>query len=128
MSPLPRPGEGEVLVHHLTRSEQMIDQGLLARHGRTARTLVKDGPLRVTVIAIAAGGNLPPHLADGPVSIHLLEGDAVFDVADREYRLAPGDVLVLESGVRHGARSTQGCLLLLTLVHLPSSGTPAKAM
>ena len=127
MSSLRRPIEGDVLVHHLKRDEQMIDPNLLARHGRTARTLVKDGPLRLTMIALAAGGSLPPHQADGPVSIHLLEGDAVFDLGDREYPLAPGDVLVLEPGVRHGARSAQGCVLLLTVVHLPSPGTPLEA-
>jgi quercetin dioxygenase-like cupin family protein len=128
MSSLRRPIEGDVLVHHLKRDEHMIDQNLLARHGRTARTLVKDGPLRLTVMAVAAGGTLPPHQADGPVSIHLLEGDATFDVGDKEYPLAPGDVLVLESGVRHGARSAQGCVLLLTVVHVPSPGTPVDAI
>ena len=128
MSSLRRPIEGDVLVHHLKGSDQMIDQSLVTRHGRSARTLVKDGPLRLTVMALAAGGSLPPHQADGPISIHLLEGDAVFDVAGREYQLVPGDVLVLEAGVRHGARSTQGCVLLLTVVHLRSPGTPVDAM
>jgi quercetin dioxygenase-like cupin family protein len=126
MSSLRRTLEGEVLVHHLKRDEQMIDQQLLARHGRTARTLVKEGPLRLTVIAIAAGGVIPVHHAEGPITIHLLEGDAVFDVAEREYALAAGDVLVLASGVPHAARSTAGCVLLLTVVHFPSAGTPAE--
>ena len=64
MSSLRRTLEGDVLVHHLKRDEQMIDQSLLARHGRTARTLVKEGPLRLTVIALAAGGvPEPPRLA-----------------------------------------------------------------
>ncbi|HEY2896815.1 MAG TPA: cupin domain-containing protein [Gemmatimonadaceae bacterium] len=120
MSSLRRTLEGEVLVHHLKRDEQMIDRQLLARHGRTARTLVKEGPLRLTVIAIAAGGGIPIHHAEGPITIHLLEGDAVFDVAEREYALAAGDVLVLASGVPHAARSSTGCVLLLTVVHFPA--------
>jgi quercetin dioxygenase-like cupin family protein len=124
MSSLRRTLEGEVLVHHLKRDEQLIDQQLLARHGRTARTLVKEGPLRLTVIAIAAGGNIPLHHAEGPITIHLLEGDAVFDVEKQEYALAAGDVLVLASGVPHAARSMAGCVLLLTVVHFPSAGTP----
>ena len=127
MSSLRRTLEGEVLVHHLKRDEQMIDQQLLARHGRTARTLVKEGPLRLTVIAIAAGGSIPVHHAEGPITIHLLEGEATFDVAEREYALRAGDVLVLASGVPHAARSTAGCVFLLTVVHLPSAGTPAAA-
>ena len=123
MSSLRRTLEGDVLVHHLKRDEQMIDRELLARHGRTARTLVKEGPLRLTVIAVAAGGSIPPHRAEGPVTIHLLEGEAVFDVEEQEYALAAGDVLVLAAGVPHGARSREGCVLLLTVVHLPSAGS-----
>jgi hypothetical protein len=30
--------DAEVLVHHLTQDERMLDPELLARHGRTART------------------------------------------------------------------------------------------
>lgn len=127
MSSLDRALEGDVQIHHLAQNEEMIDRTLLERHGRSARTLVKEGLLRLTVIALAAGGSLPTHHTEGPVTIHLLEGDAVFDVAEREHPLVPGDVLVLASGVRHGARSEGGCVFLLTVVHLPSPGTPAPA-
>jgi len=124
MSSLNRKIEGDVLVRHLKRDEQTIDKDLVARHGRSARTLVKDGPLRLTMIALAAGGGMPPHRAEGPVSIHLLEGDVVLDVEERAYALVPGEVLVLASGVQHGVRSSGGCVLLLTVVHLPSAGSP----
>jgi len=125
---LNRKIEGDVLVRHLKRDEQMIDQDLLARHGRSARPLMKDGPLRLTLIALAAGGGMPSHRAEGPVSIHLLEGDVVLDVEEREYALEPGEVLVLASGVQHGVRSSGGCVLLLTVVHLPSAGSPVTGI
>ena len=127
MSSLNRKIEGAVLVRHLKRDEQMIDQDLLARHGRSARTLVKDGPMRLTLIALTAGGGMPSHHAEGPVSIHLLEGDVVVDAENTDYSLVPGEVLVLDSGVHHGVRSTGGCMLLLTVVHLPSAGSPLAA-
>jgi quercetin dioxygenase-like cupin family protein len=127
MSSLNRKIDGDVLVRHLKRDEQTIDQDLLARHGRSARTLVKDGPLRLTLIAIAANGGMPSHRAEGPVSIHLLEGDVALDVDGSEYALAPGEVLVLAAGVQHVVRSSGGCVLLLTVVHLPSAGTPSAA-
>jgi hypothetical protein len=57
MSSMHRILDGEVLVHHLTQDERMLDPELLARHGRTARTLVKEGPLRLTIMGIAAGGH-----------------------------------------------------------------------
>ena len=117
MSSLDRTMEGDVLVHHLPRDEQTIDTALLVKHGRTARTLVKEGPLRLTLLAIAPAGDLPAHHADAPVSVHVIEGDAVFSAAGREYALTVGDVIVFGADVEHAARSANGCRLLLTVVH-----------
>ena len=127
MSSMHRTVEGDVLLHHLTQDEWMIDAELLARSGRSARTLVKEGPLRLTLLALAPGGDLPEHSTDGPVSIHMLRGDAVFRALDKEYALGTGDILALAPGVRHAARSAQGCSFLLTVVHNPSAGSPAPA-
>lgn len=123
MSSLDRTISGEVLVRHLTRDEQTIDQTLVARHGRSARTLVKEGPLRLTILAMAPGGDLPAHNTDGPVSIHVLEGEVVFEVLGQKYPLSVGDLLVLAAGVEHSAASESGCVFLLTVVHEPSAGS-----
>jgi quercetin dioxygenase-like cupin family protein len=127
MSSLHRSLDGDVLVHHLTERERLIDQDLLARHGRSARTLVKEGMLRLTIVALAAGGTLPVHSSAGPVSVHVLEGEAVFDALDSEYLLRPGDILVLAPNIAHSARAQSGCVFLLTVVHdePESSTTPA---
>jgi quercetin dioxygenase-like cupin family protein len=124
VSSLNRTIDGDALVQHLTQDQRTIDQELVAKHGRSARTLVKEGPLRLTLMAIGANGGLPEHSTEGPVSIHLLEGDVTFSAAGAEYPLVAGDVLVLAAGVRHAARSKSGALFLLTVVHLPSAGTP----
>lgn len=105
------------MVHHLTQDAWLIDPALLAQHGRTARTVAKTGPLRVTILALAAGGELPTHQTDGPVTIHVLTGDVCFEALGREYPLHVGDVLVLAAGVAHAARSSGGCVMLLTVVH-----------
>ena len=110
--------DGDVLVHHLTADERMLDLDLLARHGRTGRTLVKDGPLRLTIMGIAPAGVLPSHHTDAPVTIHVLEGDVTFSALGREYPLASGDVLVFAPGVEHSARSALGGLFLLTVMYL----------
>ena len=125
MSSLDRTLEADVLLHHLTQDERMLDLDLLARHGRTARTLVKEGPLRLTMLALAAGGDLPEHSTDSPVSIHMLEGGAIFSAQGKDYTVATDDILVLAPGVRHSARSAQGCTFLLTVVHSPSAGSLA---
>jgi len=117
MSSMHRTIEGKVLVNHLTADELMIDRKLLSEHGRSARTLVKEGPLRVTVIALAPGGQLAPHRATGPITIQLLDGDITFEVAGKEYPLQPREFLVVAADVEHAVRSGSGGTFLLTLVH-----------
>jgi quercetin dioxygenase-like cupin family protein len=110
--------DGDVLVHHLTQDERMLDADLLARHGRTARTIIKEGPLRLTIMGIAAGGVLPTHSTDAHVTIHLLEGQVIFTARGREYPLNTGDVLIFGPGVEHEARSVTGGVFLITVVYL----------
>ena len=120
MSSLHRKLDGDVLVHHLTQDERILDPDLLARHGRTARTIVKEGPLRLTIMGIAPGGALPTHRTEAHVTIHLLEGEVTFVARGREYPLHTGDVLVFAPGVEHAARSAEGGVFLLTVVYAAS--------
>ena len=107
-------------IHHLHQDRSLIDNSLLARHGRSARTLVKEGPLRLTMVAIGPGGTLPSHRTAGPITIHVLEGEVTVTALEQEYPLGSSDVLVLGPGLEHSARSTLGGVFLLTVVHRES--------
>jgi quercetin dioxygenase-like cupin family protein len=117
---------GDVLVQHLRADVMSIDQALLTARGRSARTLVKDGPLRLTIMGLAAGGVLPSHRTEHPVSIQVVQGDVTFSALDREYTLTTGDVLIFAAGVEHSARSTGGASFLLTVAYVAPAvqGTP----
>lgn len=117
MSSMHRSITGEVLIQHLGADARTIDADLLALRGSSARTLVKEGPLRLTLIALSPGGVLPAHSTDNPVSVHVVEGDVTFVALEREYALVSGDVLVLARGVEHAAHSREGTVFLLTVVH-----------
>ena len=127
MSSMQRTIEGEVLVNHLTHDELMIDQDLLTKHGRTARTLVKEGDVRLTLMALAPGGTLPLHSATDPVTIHVIEGEVLFTALEQSYPLSRDDVLVLAPGVEHSATSVLGGKFLLTVFHKPSAGSRSPA-
>ncbi len=105
---------GDVLVQHLDSDAMTIDRELVEKHGRSSRTLVKEGPLRLTIISLAASGALPPHSTDNPVSVHVLKGEVTFFALDQQYALVAGDVLILGPGVEHAARSRPGASFLLT--------------
>ncbi len=116
---------GNVIAQHLGRDTMMIDADLLARHGRSARTLVKEGALRLTLMGLAAGGVLPPHSTDNPVSIQVFDGEVTFYALDEQYTLGVGDVLIFAARVEHAARSMRGATFLLTVAHSEPTGDMA---
>src|SRR5688572_17605044 len=99
MSSLNRTIIGDARVHHLPVDALSIDLSLVVKHGRSARTLVKEGPLRLTLMELAPKGHLPTHSSDSPMSILVLKGHVTFTVGEHEYHLAAGDVMVLASAV-----------------------------
>ena len=92
----------------------------LREAGRRAHTLVNEGPLHVSLIALRPGGAMAKHRAAGPVLVQALEGEVVFTVDGLEHVLRPGDLLSLEPGSPHAVMSRKGGAFLLTLV-LPAS-------
>lgn len=117
MSSIDRPLAGKALHFRLSdgHRSQLIDEALLAKGGRSARTLVKEGSLRVTVVALAAGGILTEHQADGPITVHVLAGTIRFLVGGDEWTLGPGDLLSLAARVPHAVESAEGAEFLLTV-------------
>ena len=117
MSSIDRPLSGAVLRFHLGEERDRVnDPALLERHGRNARTLLKEGPLRVTLVMVRAGGRIAAHRSDGPVTVHVLDGDIRFRASGQEHRLAAGDLLVAEAGLEHDVASDAGGTFLLTVV------------
>lgn len=112
-----RPLAGGPLHFNLSTRDyaEWVDEELLSRSGRTARTLVKDGPLRVTLIALRAGEGMADHRADGPITVHVLSGSLLFHSEGKDWKLAEGDLLSLAAGVPHAVSSDDGCVFLLTV-------------
>ena len=125
MPAIERPLAGESLLFHLpTELDATSNAEILARSGRTARTLIKDDSLRVSIHVLAPGGSIAEHHANGPITVQVLQGALCFIAGDREYDLHVGDVLALDTAVRHSVHSKDGGAFLLT-VSLPDSGTAA---
>ncbi len=120
MPSIQRPLSGDALLFHLDDElERTGSPGALEEHGRTARTLTKDGALRVTLVVLAPEGTLEEHHAEGPVTINPLRGDIRVSTPEGQYELAAGDLLMLGAGVRHAVASSGGGAFLLTVVHRP---------
>jgi quercetin dioxygenase-like cupin family protein len=113
MASIQRPLEGTALRFDL--ADEIVRTPAALHTGRSARTLVKAGPLRVTLVHMAPGGLLAEHQAPGPVTIQVLAGSISVTVAGEEHVMGPGTLLSLRPGVRHSVRSVAGGEFLLTL-------------
>ena len=116
MSSLDREMSGDVLVFHLEAERAATaDPAVLERSGRNARTLVKQGGLRVTLVTVSAGGSITEHRAAGPISVHVLSGEILFQAGEATHRLEAGTLLTLAGGQDHSVTSENGGSFLLTV-------------
>ncbi len=124
MSSLDRPIDGHGLVFDLAHEEAQLQALPADKHGRTARTLLKSGPLRITLIALAPGGSLPEHATAGPITVQPLRGRMALTVEGASHDLGPGMVMSIGARVRHAVTSAGGTSFLLT-VAMPDAGEGA---
>jgi quercetin dioxygenase-like cupin family protein len=82
---------------------------------RTAKTLVKEGPLRVLLVALDQGGELQEHSVDGPFSVQCLLGRAVVRVEGEAHELATGGLLVVDADIPHDVSAIEPSALLITM-------------
>ena len=115
MSPVHRSLAGEVLAFDLDEEMRVVREELVGGRLRIARTLVKEGSLRLTLVGLAAGGSLDEHDAAGPISIHVVEGELQLTAGGETRTYATGALVALDRRVRHAVRSQQGAMFLLTL-------------
>jgi quercetin dioxygenase-like cupin family protein len=116
-------------THQLSGTGIMADiadeAGALARKaadsvsGRAAATLVKNGPLRVTLIAMRKGAVAKHHHVAGPATIQMLRGRMQITTPRGPEKLSAGTLYTLGAAVEHSHTALSDCLALLTFVEPP---------
>src|SRR5689334_11778428 len=95
---------GETLRFDLGREEEELRiLARASRSGRAAKTLIKEGPLRVTLAVLENGAALEEHRVAGPVSLHVLHGRLKLKMPSGDAELAEGGLVALDQGVAHSA-------------------------
>ncbi|HSH46200.1 MAG TPA: cupin domain-containing protein [Longimicrobiales bacterium] len=123
MPSIQRDLSGDCLVFDLeAERERAADPEILERSGRNARTLLKSGSLRVTLIVLAAGGEIAEHHAEGPITVRPLDGQIQFTIGGTTHDVGPGQMLAAGPGVPHSVASEEGASFLLTVSHSGTRG------
>jgi quercetin dioxygenase-like cupin family protein len=86
------------------------------RGERVARTLVKEGHLRAVLSLLPTGASLQEHQADGPVTVHCLQGRMRLQTpVAPAVTLSAGELVALDAGVRHSVEALDDTAFLVTL-------------
>jgi len=85
------------------------------RSGRVGRTLVKAGPLRLTLTLIADGVDAGTHHAASPMTLQVLQGRIRYREDEEEFEIAQGEVLFFGPGHAQDIRALEDTALLLTI-------------
>ena len=120
------PGARTYLKTHKLRGKalqfRLADEqaGLLSKAaslstGRTAKTLVKEGALRVTLVALRKGAKMARHHVDGQTAIHLLRGRVQFVSDAGVTEVSAGGVVVFDRGVQHEVLARADSAFLMTM-------------
>jgi quercetin dioxygenase-like cupin family protein len=93
--------------------EELRAEGGSEIHGHRQKTLYKHAGRTIAIFAMAPGGELAEHSADGTVSIEPVEGELTVSVDGKEQTLGPGDLVVMQPRTQHAVRSSGQSAFLL---------------
>ena len=116
MPSLRRPLAGEQLTFQLPEvlADLRREEGY-QRSGRAGRTLVKAGPLVLTLTVMRDGVEVGTHHAETPMTLQVLQGGLSFRVDGEEHVLGGGELLFFGPGHARDIRARGDTALLLTI-------------
>lgn len=83
--------------------------------GHLGRTLVRTSDLTVMLMVMRRGSHVAEHQANATASIQVLSGKVRLKLEARTVELTSGQLLALESGLRHNLEAPEDSAFVLTL-------------
>lgn len=127
MSSITRALTGENLTFDLAgKIAELRADDAYTRSGRTGCTLVKEGPLRLTLTLLAEGVEVGTHHATAPMTLQPVQGRLRYRVGDEEFEIGEGEVLFFGPGHARDIRALEDTALLLTITSEGDQGASAS--
>jgi quercetin dioxygenase-like cupin family protein len=103
-----------------------LTAALADEHGRSAELILRDGPMRQSIIALRSGAELAEHNSPAAASIQVLSG-RVRVTGQEPTEVTAGRLDVLTHS-RHAVRALEDSVFLLTTVTgIDATGGPERA-
>ncbi len=113
------PGlEAEVIRVNIGKELEKLKQApsWQRESGRSSETLTKYNEFRIVLVRMKPGSYMSQHRAEGPISIHILQGKIrVHLPEDRIEELDPGELLTLDRCLEHDVEAVEESAFLLTI-------------
>lgn len=97
----------------VTAADRLVAK--LPGNARQAETIAREAGVSVVMMAMEGGDAIKEHSADGVVLVQLLRGHAVLTADNQPYDLRPGEVVMMQPGVRHDVRAEEQTVVVLTI-------------
>ena len=115
MSAVKERVSSDTIALWLSRELEVVRRDLERVSERSARTVIRNESMRVVLIGVRPGGAIREHAADGPITIHVLEGCIDVETNIASWTVGAGMLLSLGAGIRHSVSSSEGGIFLLTI-------------
>lgn len=86
---------------------------------RKKKTLLDTSDLQVFLLYVKAGGYVPAHQVQGPITVQTLIGNIRMRTEGIEYQLPVGTVLVLGGNIPHDVFGEDESVVLVTMAKKP---------
>ncbi len=107
---------GQMLTFLLKAEDDTLREfAAAARNGRAAKTLVKEGALRVTLVALRRGITLPAHRVTAARSIQTIRGCVRLGTDTEDMELPVGALVAFGPGAVRKATAVSDSALLITI-------------
>lgn len=94
---------------------RLLAEPLPSSRNHRQETLYKHGAMTVALFVFERGAQMPQHVAEGVVTVHVLQGRLRMSTEGRVHDLPAGQVLVMAPGVRHDVQAVEPTRMLLTV-------------
>jgi len=84
--------------------------------GISRRILIEDPVMRVVLVSLRAGQNLPEHAANGLVTVYSISGRVLFYEGTESCDMASGTLIRLAPGRPHRLEATEDSRLLVSMI------------
>ncbi|MCA9903310.1 MAG: cupin domain-containing protein [Hyphomicrobiaceae bacterium] len=108
-----RPAQHRFDLHEAAEALRTEQRPALHRHRQ--ETLYKGGDATIALFVFEEGAGLPPHTAQGVVTIQTIEGHLRVTAKGETHDLPTNQLLILASGVEHDVHAHRASTMLLTV-------------